>query len=202
MLFGTGRDARKIEQTESEGKRAYEYAVERIYKQDRKGLAIARMSYFDSYTFRCDILGKRIQNPDDFVMYGVVHEDYEGIKRIHCEIKFQNQASENGFVGNCFLTHLITDEKKDRYKRKLMLEVAIWNHDREWCQKSYSCLRDAAVSGNQFCNFRIVTEKIDVGDALNQLVEHGYGPTIKLHEFTMWPTIILPRAPAWAWEEQ
>ena len=85
-----------------------------------------------------------------------------------------------------------------------MLKVSVWDPDGEWAQKAYECLRDAAVSGSQFCHFRVVTETIDQAVALklNELVERSYAPTIKLYEFTMWPTITLPKAPDWGWKEQ
>jgi hypothetical protein len=41
---------------EFEKQREYEYAIERIYSDKIINLAIARMGYFDTYTFRKDIL--------------------------------------------------------------------------------------------------------------------------------------------------
>jgi hypothetical protein len=134
-------------------------------------------------------------------MSGVVHECYDGMKRIICKVTFCDYPSEDEFIGNCLLTHLLEDEKQGLEMRKLVLKVSIWDASGEWRKKSYNALRDAAISGNQFLHFRIEKETVDKTVASAQIREHGYGPTLKLHEFVMWPTIILPKAPDWAWKE-
>jgi acyl-CoA synthetase (AMP-forming)/AMP-acid ligase II len=131
------------------------------------------MSYYDSYTFRKEVMGKRIRVPDDFVMYGVVDEPYDGAKWILCEVKFTDYPPEDDVIGSCFVTHLLEDEKKDTNDPKLMLEISIWDQNGESRQKSYSALRDAAISGNRFCHFRIETEAVEHSDVLTQLGGEG-----------------------------
>jgi hypothetical protein len=179
----------------------HDAAVKRVCDNNRTILAIARMSYYDSYTFRKDVMGERIKVTDHFAMYGVVNEPYDEARRIHCEVEFTNHGPEDGFVGSCFFTNHFGYEKKDSQTRKLKLEVSIWDPDGEWRRKSYGVLRDAAISGTQFCHFRIETETLNHSEALTLLRERGYGPTIKVREFTMWPTVVLPKAPDWGWKE-
>jgi hypothetical protein len=199
MFHLTGR-AKKVEQNDRSSQFKHESAVKRVYTHNRTTLAIARMSYCDSYTFRRDVMGNRAKVPDHFAMYGIVDEPYDGAKRVHCEVHFTDQRPEDDFVGSCFLTHILEDEQKDSQKRKLKLEVSIWDSDGAWRQKSYGVLRDAAISGAQFCHFRIETEILNHTEALTLLRERGYGPTIKVREFTMWPTVVLPKAPDWGGE--
>ena len=135
-------------------------------------------------------------------MSGVVHEAYDGMKRIHCKVKFCNYPPEDELIGRCFVTHILQDEKKNREKCKLVLEVSIWNVSGEWREKSYNAVRDAAISGNQFLHLRIEKETIEKAVALAEIREHDYGPTLKVREFVMWSTITLPKAPDWAWKEQ
>jgi hypothetical protein len=200
MMLNGGAKTRQAEQERQSAENEHEAAVKRVYSYERITLAIARMSYYDAYTGRKDILGEPSKNLDDFTMYGVVNEPYADAKRIHCEVKFTDYPSEDDFIGSCLLTHLL-DEKKQSEDRKLMLAVSVWDAGREWRQKSYNVLRDAAISGNRFCHFRIEAETAEHSDALAQLREKGYGPTIRLREFTMWPTITLPNAPEWGWKE-
>jgi hypothetical protein len=200
MFHRTGKK-KKIEQEDRSSQFEHEAAVKRVYTHNRTALAIARMSYYDSYTFRKDVTGKRIKVPDHFAMYGVVNEPYDEARRMHCEVQFTDHGPEDDFVGSCFLTHLYGDKKKDSQTRKLKLEVSIWDSDGEWRRKSYGVLRDAAISGNQFCHFRIETETLNHIEALTLLRERGYGPAIKLREFAMWPTVVLPKAPDWGWKE-
>lgn len=189
-----------VQETE-EQQRGYEYAVERVHANDRVGLAIASMGYFDAYSFRKDVISNKIKTPDHFTMSGVVHEPFDGMKRIICKIEFFDRELEQEFIGFCVLSHLIGDEGQRPELRRLILEVDIWDPSYEWCKKSYNALRDAAISGNQFLHFRIEKETVDKVVALSQIRENGYGPTLKLHEFAMWPTIILPKAPDWALKE-
>jgi hypothetical protein len=177
---------------------AHENAVNSIYKYERKTLAIVKMSHYQGFNFHRDALGKQWPKTDNFVMIGVLDETFAS-KRIHCEVKFTDHRPEDEFVGDCTLTH-IGDEGQS-YRRALMLSVSIWDADSYWREASYDCLRNAAISQNRFCHFRIATEITDVPGALAELRERGYCPTVRVHEFTMWPTIILPNAPDWAWKE-
>jgi hypothetical protein len=123
------------------------------------------------------------------------------LDRFTAELSLQINSQRTISSETYFLTHLTDDEQKESENRKLVLEVSIWDYEGEWRQKSYAALRDAALSGNRFCHFRIETETIEHSDVLIQLREQGYGPTIKVREFSMWPTISLPKAPEWGWKE-
>jgi hypothetical protein len=191
------KSKRRVHPDEKAIRIAHENAVNSIYKYERKTLAIAKMGYYRASNFDCDLLGKQRPESDYFVMSGVLDETF-GSKRIHCEVTFVDRRPEDGFVGDCMLTHLVDDAES--HERALMLSVSIWDADSHWRRAAYDCLRDAAISNNQFCHFRIATELADVSEVLAQLSERGYGPTLRLHEFTMWPTIILPKAPDWAWK--
>ena len=175
---------------------AHEEAVDWIYKYERKTLAIAKMSYYRSFNFDRDVLGKRRSETDDFVMIGALHEGSDA-KRVHCEVRFTDHPSENDFVGDCTLTH--SGDEGESHRRPLMVSVSIWDADTHWRRASYECLRDCAISGDRFCHFRISTEIAEIPGVLAQLRDRGYGPTVRLREFTMWPRIILPNAPSGAW---
>ena len=84
---------------------AHENAVNSIYKHERKTLAIAKMSYYRSFNFHRDVLGKQRPETDNFVMVGVLDETFAS-KRIHCEVTFIDRRHEDEFVGDCTLTHL------------------------------------------------------------------------------------------------
>jgi hypothetical protein len=183
---------------EADERREYEYAIERVYAHKRIDLAIAGMCYYDAYSFRKDVLGNKVRVPDNFNMSGVVHEPFDGLKRIICKIEFFDREPEQEIIGFCALSHSIEDERQKPETRKLFLQVSIWDASREWWKKSYNALRDAAISGNRFLHFGIEKETADKAVALTQIRGSGCGPSLKLHEFAMWPTIILPKAPDWA----
>ena len=75
---------------------AHEEAVDWIYKYERKTLAIAKMSYYRSFNFDRDVLGKRRSETDDFVMIGALHEGSDA-KRVHCEVRFTDQPVRKRF---------------------------------------------------------------------------------------------------------
>jgi hypothetical protein len=200
-MFQGARKNRRAEQAEQLLQDDHEAAVRRVYARDEIPLAIARMRYYDSLTFRRDVLDKPIKVPDDCIMYGVIHEPYGDARRIHCEVKFVDSLPDDEMIGTCFLTQLSFDTEIDPKRRKLLLEISIWDGHGVWRRRAYDCLRDAAISQSQFCHYRINTTPTNADEALDQLVGRGYGPTINVREFTMWPTITLPKAPAWGFQE-
>ena len=182
-------------------KSEHQSALESIYKSRAITLAIAKMSYRRNFNFYSDDRSKR-KETSDLVMIGVVHEPYRGAKRVYCQIEFINQNPEYGFVGSCTLTHLGIDERRESYQRAMMLQVFVWDADARWRHAAYDCLQEAAVSQDRFCHFRISTELANVDEAAALMRERGYGPTLKLREFTLWPTIVLPNTPSWAWNRE
>jgi hypothetical protein len=177
---------------------AHEQAVNSIYKYERKTLAIAKMRYYHSFNFDHDVTGQQRPQTDDFLMMGVLDEIFAS-KRINCEVRFIERRPDDVFVGDCTLSHF--GDEAQSHHRPLMLSISIWDQQSSWRWKAYDCVRDAAFSQHRFCHFRIATELADIADALRQLQDRGYGPTVRLREFTMWPTIILPNAPTWGWKQ-
>ena len=112
---------------------AHEEAVDWIYKYERKTLAIAKMSYYRSFNFDRDVLGKRRSETDDFVMIGALHEGSDA-KRVHCEVRFTDHPSENDFVGDCTLTHI--GDEGESHRRPLMVSVSICDADTHWRRAS------------------------------------------------------------------
>jgi hypothetical protein len=64
MIFGKFR--RRVDLDEKAIRMAHENAVNSIYKYGRKTLPIAKMSYYRSFNFDCDILGKQRPKTDAF----------------------------------------------------------------------------------------------------------------------------------------
>jgi len=178
-------------------KAEHQCALEYIYKRRDITLAVAKMGRFRSFDFYRDDRSGPKPETSDFVMIGVVGEPYRGAKRVYCQIGFIRKKPENEFVGSCTLAHLGLDERRDSYERAMMLQVLVWDADGRWRNAASECLRDAAISHNRFCRFRINTGVANVDAAAALMRERGYGPTLKLREFALWPTTMLPNTPSW-----
>ena len=125
-------------------------------------------------------------------------KNFEGAFRVNCEIIFNDRSPEEGKIGFCVITRPSPHIEND----KLSLLIHIWDKTGVWRNKSYNALRDAAISGNQFLHFCIDTEPFHFSKVLAQLRHEGFGPTINIRQFVMWPKIILPKAPTWAWRHE
>jgi hypothetical protein len=178
----------------------YESAIKKVYEPGYVSLAIARMSYWEGCGVRGFGSGRVLQTPDDFRMNGVLHERTYFDKRVTCDLTFEDYNRNDGSIGACSLTHLTSDEKERIERRALSFSVSIYDPEKEWRYKAYSTLRDAAISGAQFCHFTIYVDKLDPMDVLREVRAKGYGPPLRVHGFSMSPEIILAKAPIWGWK--
>jgi hypothetical protein len=174
------------------GKPHYDRAIEVIYRRRRITLAIARAEHWDGVDVH------RSREASDHKMIGVVDGYYGGDERmILCEIEFYRGGDNDERLGRCVLTH-------GMYKGGMvpLLEVNISNRQMSLWGKARDALRDAAISGNRFCHFRIGTEirDEDAADAFFEgLREGGSAPEMAVTSFELWPQITLPNAPSWGW---
>jgi hypothetical protein len=191
---------KKEEEKKALEKQSYVAAMERVFKYGKKTLAIARMSYWEGYDIRKGILGEIPKSPDNYVMNGVIHEQGWSDKHILCEVNFSDERASDDVVGWCHLNEVTICREQGTETPTLSFEVTIHDASSEWRRKAYSTLRDAAISGHQFCHIRVTTEELDAAPAVAQFQEKGYGPRMKVFELAMWPQVILAKAPTWGWK--
>jgi hypothetical protein len=85
--------------------------------------------------------------------------------------------------------------------RPLLFEVGISDPGLEMWAVAWEVTKTAAYSDSQFVQIELGVEGVTFEEADQSMREHGYGPHLNVLHLKMWPQIILPRAPEWAWKK-
>ncbi len=193
----------KTAESEAFARGRYERLVDKVYSRGQFSLALAHLAFGHQLSTEDE------HNPtfEEFKARGVVHEDGAFDRRVFASVEFVDELFGSEGVGRCHLTHFepyTADAKRPRWLRPLMLKCFALDSNRSTRNHLVESIRNAALSGHQFLHMHFRTDATDpafAAGALKKLDAEGYGPSISITSISVWNSVRLPAAPAWAWTD-
>lgn len=202
-MFGSNKKKVDLDKSRAD----YERAIKRCYGSDRVTLALCSFECFTGLNVVRGASDRKRRHiySDDFVMKGVVHEFTEFDRHVPCTLKVSDiRRDAEDEIGSLMLTHFVTDEHEPPELRELALQAIVYDMSGEYAAALQQYLRDAALSDARFMHVRVMCRNVadeedaEEGTPIDLMRERGYGPSRTITELHMWPSLVLPKAPAWA----